>query len=71
VGLKVSILGPQIAKRGFSPLKFCKGARMNTNIGDKIFQDTPCRMAKICENPPRDVEKSGVKKRKLNNTTSI
>jgi len=33
---------------------------MNTYIWDKIFQDTPRRVAKFCENRPRDVEKSVV-----------
>ena len=36
---------------------------MNTHIGDKIFQDTPRRVAKFCENRPRDVEKSVVGKK--------
>jgi len=35
---------------------------MNTRIGDKIFQNTPRRVAKFCENGPRDVEKSVVGK---------
>jgi len=62
--LKVSILGPQIGKIGrFSPLKFL-GAHMNTYIGDKIFQDTPRRVAKCCENRPRGVEKSVVGNKK-------
>jgi len=29
----------------------------------KIFQDRPCRVAKVYENQPRDVEKSVVGKR--------
>jgi len=33
---------------------------MITHIGDKIFQDTPRRVAKFRENRPRDVEKSVV-----------
>ena len=37
---------------------------MNTHIGDKIFQDTPRRVTKFCENRPRDVEKSVVGKDK-------
>jgi len=36
---------------------------MNTNIGDKIFQNTPRRVAKFRENRPRDVEKSAVGKK--------
>jgi len=36
---------------------------MNTHIGDKIFQNTPRRVAKFCENRPRDVEKSVVGKK--------
>jgi len=31
---------------------------MNIYIGDKIFQNTPRRVAKFCENRPSDVEKS-------------
>jgi len=31
---------------------------MNTHIGDKIFQNTPRRVAKFRKNRPRDVEKS-------------
>jgi len=31
---------------------------MNTHIGDKIFQNTPRRVAKFHENQPRDIEKS-------------
>jgi len=59
-GLKVSILDPKIGKIGFfSPLK-C----MNTRIRERIFQDTPRRVAKFRENRPiRDVEKSVVGKR--------
>jgi len=59
-------------KLGFSSLKFL-GARMNTHMGDKIFQDTPRRVVKFRENRPRDVEKSvvGKEKRKLNNTAKI
>ena len=33
---------------------------MNTHIGDKIFQDTPRRVAKFRENRPVDAEKSVV-----------
>jgi len=36
---------------------------MNTHIGDKIFQNTPRRVAKFRENRPRDVEKSVVGKK--------
>jgi len=36
---------------------------MNTHIGDKIFQETPRRVAKFCKNRPRDVEKSVVGKK--------
>jgi len=37
--LKVSILGPQVVENwGFSPLNFL-GARMNTPIGDRLFQE--------------------------------
>jgi len=58
VGLKMSILGPQIGENwGFSPLSFWR-ARMNTPIGDKVFQDIPRRVAKFRENRRRDVEKS-------------
>ena len=32
---------------------------MNTHIGDKIFQNTSHRVAKLRENGPTDVEKSG------------
>ena len=38
---------------------------MNTHIEDKIFQDTPPRVANFRESRPRDVEKSVVGKRKL------
>jgi len=40
---------------------------MNTNTGDKLFQDISRRVAKFRENRPRDVEKSvdGIKKNKL------
>jgi len=31
---------------------------MNTDIGDKLFQDIQRRVAKFLENRPRDVEKS-------------
>jgi len=31
---------------------------MNTPVGDKLFQDIRRRVAKFCENWPRDVEKS-------------
>jgi len=44
---------------------------MNTHIGDKIFQDTQRRVAKFREYRPRDVEKSVMGKRKLNNTAKI
>jgi len=58
-GLKVLILGPQIGKNGgFSPLKFVRGHVWTPPIGDKLFQDIPRRVAKFCENRPRDVEKS-------------
>jgi len=33
---------------------------MNTHVGDKIFQETPRRVATFRENLPRDVEKSVV-----------
>jgi len=36
---------------------------MNTHIGDKIFQNTPRRVAKFRENRPRDIEKSVVGKK--------
>ena len=36
---------------------------MNTHIGDKIFQNTPRRVAKFRENRPKDVEKSVVGKK--------
>ena len=56
--------GPQVSENwGFSPLNFF-GARMNTHIGDQIFQDTPRRVAKLRKNRPRDVEKSVVGKKK-------
>ena len=61
----MSILGPKMGKnRVFLPLK---GARMNSPIGDKLFQDIPVprRVAKFRENRPRDVEKS-VDGKKLN-----
>ena len=54
----MSILGPKIAKIGAIALKFVRYARMNTRIGDKLFQDIPRRVAKFRENRPRDVEKS-------------
>jgi len=40
---------------------------MNTPTGDRLFQDTPRRVAEFRENRPRDVEKSvdGKKKEKL------
>jgi len=69
----VSILGPQIGKNwDFRPSNFL-GTRMNTHMGDKIFQNTPRRVVKFRENRPRDVEKSvvGKEKRKLNNTAKI
>ena len=70
-GLKVSVLGPQIGEKleFFAP-QFL-GARMNTHIWDKIFQDTQRRVATFREYRPRDVEKSVVGKRKLNNTAKI
>jgi len=37
---------------------------MNTHTGDKIFQDTPRRVAKFRENRPRDVENCVVAKKK-------
>jgi len=40
---------------------------MNTHIGDRLFQDTPRRVAKFRENLPRDVEKSLVQKRFFKN----
>ena len=57
-GLKVAILGPKIGKNGgFSPLKFVRGGdRMNTPIGDKLFQDIPRRVANFDQNRPSDVE---------------
>jgi len=64
VGLKVSILGqnrllgPKIAQNGVFAPQICYRARMNTLIGDKLFQDIPRRLAKFRENRPRDVEKS-------------
>jgi len=36
---------------------------MNTHRGDKVFQNTPRRVAKFRENRPRDVEKSVVGKK--------
>jgi len=45
------------------PFKFLGGTYETPIIGDKIFQDTPRRMAKFRENRPRDVEKSVVGKR--------
>ena len=52
----MSILGPQIGENwGFSPLKFFRG-RMNSSIGDRLFEDIPRRVAKFCENWPRHVE---------------
>ena len=36
---------------------------MKTHIGDKIFQNTPRRVAKFYENRSRDVEKSMVGKK--------
>jgi len=43
----------------FRPSNFL-GDTMTTYIGDKIFQNTPRRVAKFRENRPRDVEKSVV-----------
>ena len=52
--------GLKVAKNwGFSPLKFLGG----TYTGDKIFQNTPRRVAKFRENRPKDVEKSVVGKK--------
>jgi len=39
---------------------------MNTHIEDKIFQDTPRRVAKFHKSRPRDVEKYVVGKKKTN-----
>jgi len=36
---------------------------MNSHIGDKIFQNTPRRVAKFRENRPKDVEKCVVGKK--------
>jgi len=36
---------------------------MSTHVGEKIFQNTPRRVAKFRENRPRDVEKSMVGKK--------
>jgi len=66
-GLKVSILSPKMGKNwggGFRPSNLL-GARMNTPIKDKLFQDIPHRVAKLRENRPRDDEKS-VDGKKLN-----
>jgi len=38
---------------------------MNTYIGDKIFQDTPRHVVKFRKTRPKDIEKSGWKKIKL------
>jgi len=55
----VSILGPKMGKNwGFFPLKFVNRTHMNTPVGDKLFPDIPCRVAKFRENWPRDDEKS-------------
>jgi len=43
----------------FAP-HFRGGGHMNTHVGDKIFQETPRRVATFRENLPRDVEKSVV-----------
>ena len=41
---------------GFAP-KICYGGeRMNTPIGDKLFQDIPRGVANFDQNEPRDVE---------------
>jgi len=42
---------------------------MNAHIGDKIFQDTPRRVAKFRENQPSDIQKSVDGKKEKNNTT--
>jgi len=57
-GLKVSILCPKIGKIGVFRPSNLLGARMNTPIGNKLFQDIPRRVGKFRENWPRDVEKS-------------
>ena len=49
---------------GFRPSNLL-GARMNTRIGDKLFQEIARRVAKFRENRPRGVEKS-VNGKKLN-----
>jgi len=62
-GLKVSILGPQIGKNWVFRPSILGGTYMNIHIGDKIFQDTPRRVAKFRKNQPRDVGKSVVGKK--------
>ena len=42
-------------KSGFFAPQIFTGARMNTHIADKIFQDTPRCVAKFHKNQPRDV----------------
>jgi len=62
-GLKVSIWVWKSAKIGvFRPSNFL-GVRMNTHIGDKIFQNTSRRVANFRENRPRGIEKSVVGKK--------
>ena len=51
----MSILDLQIGENWVFPLKSVV-ARMNTPIGDKLFQDIPRRVAKFRENQPKDVE---------------
>ena len=60
-GLKVSIWGQKIGEKCFfaffSPLKFLGGTYEHQyGMGDRIFQDTPHRVAKFRENRPREVE---------------
>ena len=45
-------------KLGVFRTSTCLRARINTHIGDRLFLDTPRRVAKFCENLPRDVENS-------------
>jgi len=42
---------------------------MNTPIGDRLFQNIPCRVAMFRKNQPMDVEKSVDGKKTKNNTT--
>jgi len=38
-------------------LEKCNFRKLNTPIGDRLFQDIPRRVAKFRENQPRDVNK--------------